>query len=64
MTISIKHHLHESTTGALPVLDSGGAIFQPTIQPTKCGVLYDFRVVWQSPRSIKVEVKKKHISFG
>jgi hypothetical protein len=27
--------------------------FQPTIQPTICDVLYDFRVVWQSPRSCK-----------
>ena len=26
------------------------ADFQPTIQPTKCDVLYDFRVLWQSPR--------------
>jgi len=24
--------------------------FQPTTQPTKCDVLYDFRVLWQSPR--------------
>jgi hypothetical protein len=23
---------------------------QPTIQPTECDVLYDLRVVWQSPR--------------
>jgi hypothetical protein len=24
--------------------------FQPTTQPTECDVLYDLRVVWQSPR--------------
>jgi hypothetical protein len=31
--------------------------FQPTTQPTKTYVLYvlyDFRVVWQSPRSCKL----------
>ena len=28
--------------------------FQPTTQPTKCDVLCDFRVVWQSPRSCKL----------
>jgi hypothetical protein len=28
--------------------------FQPTTQPTTCNVLYDFRVVWQSPRSCKL----------
>jgi hypothetical protein len=28
--------------------------FQPTTQPTKTYVLYDFRVVWQSPRSRKL----------
>jgi len=27
--------------------------FQPTTQPTKTYVLYDLRVVWQSPRSCK-----------
>ena len=27
--------------------------FQPTTQPTKCAVFYDFRVLWQSPRSCK-----------
>ncbi len=27
---------------------------QPTTQPTICDVLYDFRVVWQSPRSCKL----------
>jgi hypothetical protein len=27
------------------------SIFQPTTQPTEYSVLYDFRVVWQSPRS-------------
>src|ERR1700722_7135034 len=27
--------------------------FQPTSPPTTCDVLYDFRVVWQSPRSCK-----------
>ena len=27
---------------------------QPTIQPTNCDVLYDFRVFWQSPRSCKL----------
>jgi hypothetical protein len=26
------------------------AFFQPTTQPTECDVLYDLRVVWQSPR--------------
>jgi hypothetical protein len=26
---------------------------QPTIQPTKSDVLYDFRVLWQSPRACK-----------
>ena len=28
--------------------------FQPTTQPTISDVLYDFRVVWQSPRSCKL----------
>ncbi len=28
--------------------------FQPTTQPTKTCVLYDFRVVWQSPQSCKL----------
>ena len=28
--------------------------FQPTPQPTECDVLYDFRVLWQSPRSCKL----------
>ena len=28
--------------------------FQPTVQPTECDVLYDFRVLWQSPRSSKL----------
>jgi hypothetical protein len=28
--------------------------FQPTPQPTECDVLYDFRVLWQSPRSSKL----------
>lgn len=28
--------------------------FQPTTQPTKTYVLYDFRVAWQSPRSCKL----------
>ena len=28
--------------------------FQPTTQPTKTYVLYDFCVVWQSPRSCKL----------
>ena len=28
--------------------------FQPTTQPTICDVLYDFRAVWQSPRSCKL----------
>ena len=28
--------------------------FQPTLQPTECDVLYDFRVLWQSPRSSKL----------
>jgi hypothetical protein len=28
--------------------------FQPTIQPTNCDVLCDFRVFWQSPRSCKL----------
>jgi hypothetical protein len=28
--------------------------FQPTIQPTKCDVLYDFRVFWRSPRFCKL----------
>jgi len=33
----------------------GFVIFiQPTVQPTKCEVLCDFRVVWQSPRSCKL----------
>ena len=30
------------------------AFFQPTLQPTDCDVLYDFRVLWQSPRSSKL----------
>jgi len=30
------------------------AFFRPTIQPTTCDVLYDFRVFWQSPRSCKL----------
>ena len=29
-------------------------IFQPTLQPTECDVLYNFREVWQSPRSCKL----------
>jgi|SRR5580704_10785461 hypothetical protein len=29
-------------------------LFQPTTQPTRTCVLYDFRVVWQSPRSCKL----------
>ncbi len=28
--------------------------FQPITQPTRTSVLYDFRVVWQSPRSCKL----------
>ena len=28
--------------------------FQPTTQPTRTCVLYDFRVVWQSQRSCKL----------
>ena len=28
--------------------------FQPTVQPTVYDVLYDFRVLWQSPRSSKL----------
>jgi len=28
--------------------------FQPTTQLTKTNVLYDLRVVWQSPRSFKL----------
>ncbi len=28
--------------------------FQPTTQPTRTSVLYDFGVVWQSPRSCKL----------
>jgi hypothetical protein len=28
--------------------------FQPTVQPTVYAVLYDFRVLWQSPRSSKL----------
>ncbi len=28
--------------------------FQPTLQPTECDVLCDFRVLWQSPRSSKL----------
>jgi len=28
--------------------------FQPTTQPTRTSVLYDFRVVWQSPRFCKL----------
>ncbi len=28
--------------------------FQPTTQPTRTYVLYDSRVVWQSPRSCKL----------
>jgi hypothetical protein len=31
--------------------------FQPTTQPTKTYVLYDFRVVWQSPRSCKLSFR-------
>jgi len=30
------------------------SFFQPTTQPTTCDVLYDFRAVWQSPRSCKL----------
>ena len=37
--------------------------FQPTIQPTKCDVLYDFCVVWQSPRSCELFVKPHHATL-
>jgi hypothetical protein len=34
--------------------ESDWPILQPTLQPTECDVLYDFRNVWQSPRSCKL----------
>src|SRR6266576_3166439 len=33
-----------------PVCLGRRLFFQPTTQPTECDVLYDLRVVWQSPR--------------
>jgi hypothetical protein len=41
---------------AIGVRDPAGAstqlsYFQPTLEPTEHGVLHDFRVFWQSPRS-------------
>jgi hypothetical protein len=37
-----------------PLKSSIDAFFQPTLQATECDVLYDFRVLWQSPRSSKL----------
>jgi hypothetical protein len=43
----------EMTGDASEVVD----FFQPTTQPTKTYVLYDFRVVWRSPRSCKLSFR-------
>jgi hypothetical protein len=53
---SIKEQSHESGRllhSATCSRASEGATVQPTTQPTKCDVLHDFRVLWQSPRSVK-----------
>jgi hypothetical protein len=53
---SIKEQFHESGRllhSATCSRASEGATVQPTTQPTKCDVLHDFRVLWQSPRSVK-----------
>jgi hypothetical protein len=49
-----------------PILGAcrAGRILQPTTQPTKCDVLYDFRELWQSPRFCYVVEKLIHAALS
>jgi hypothetical protein len=50
---SIRHHNSSVTPPDANAGVNSGALlprFQSTTQPTKCDVLDDFRVLWQSPR--------------
>jgi hypothetical protein len=37
-----------------PLNSDSEAFYQPAVQLTEYDVLYDFRVLWQSPRSSKL----------